>query len=57
MIPKDLICFKCEHFNQLIGGCKAFPDDIPSEIIAGDNDHKKPLPDQKNNIVFEPIKK
>jgi len=57
MTPVDLICFKCKNFNDIIGGCKAFPDDIPNEILSGENDHSKPLPDQKNDIVFEPIKK
>jgi hypothetical protein len=50
----DLICFKCKHFREIEGGCSAFPDGIPNEITSGENDHDKPLPDQKNNIVFEP---
>ena len=46
------ICNKCKH--RIIGiECKAF-DVIPDEILGGDNNHSKPLPDQKNNIVFEP---
>jgi hypothetical protein len=56
MTPVSLICFKCKNFNQIAGGCKAFPDDIPNEILSGENDHSKPLPEQKNNIIFEPIK-
>ena len=56
MTPVDLICFKCKNFNEIIGGCKAFSDDIPNEILSGENDHSKPLPDQNNDIVFEPIK-
>lgn len=50
----DLICFKCKHFNKFGLGCKAFPEGIPDEIISGENEHKEPLPEQKNNIVFEP---
>lgn len=48
----DLICYKCKHFRPLSGGCDAFPDGIPDEILQT-NEHAKPLPEQKNNIVFE----
>ena len=47
----DTICLKCIHFRPLRGGCDAFPDGIPDQII-GSNEHSKPLKDQKNNIVF-----
>ena len=33
--------------------CKAFPEGIPTKIIDTPEDHKKPLPGQKNNTVFE----
>ena len=33
--------------------CKSFPDKIPDEIAYGNNPHTKPLPEQKNDIVFE----
>ncbi|MDE0561808.1 hypothetical protein OU792_17560 [Algoriphagus sp. NF] len=49
----DLVCFKCKHFRRFEGGCDAFPDGIPDEIISGENKHKEPLPDQENDIVFE----
>lgn len=52
---KELICFKCKHFREFKGGCDAFPDGIPDEIVSGENQHLKPLPDQKNNIIFEPL--
>ena len=52
MTPKDLICVKCKHFRPISGGCNAFKDDIPNEIIEK-NKHDEPLQDQKNNIVFE----
>lgn len=55
MDPENLICFSCKHFDEIKGGCKAFPDGIPDEITSGDNDHSEPLPGQKNNIVFEKI--
>jgi hypothetical protein len=51
----DLICFKCKHFDLINGGCDAFPNGIPDEITSGENKHFKPLPNQKNKIVFEPI--
>jgi hypothetical protein len=37
--------------------CAAFADKIPDEILLGENDHSKSLPNQENNIVFEAIKK
>ena len=55
MQPKKVICFDCKHFNQIEGGCKAFPTDIPEEILSGENEHSKPLEGQENDIVFEPI--
>ena len=57
MIMREPICIRCKHFNFETSMCTAFPDEIPDEIIMGDNDHSKPLPDQENNIVFEPIEK
>jgi hypothetical protein len=56
MTPKDLICFKCKHFREIEGGCDAFPEGIPPEIIEA-NEHDKPIKDQDNNIVFEPVEK
>jgi hypothetical protein len=53
----DLICFKCKHFREIEGGCDAFPNGIPDQITIGDNNHSKPLPEQENDIIFEPIKK
>ena len=54
MEAKDLICFKCKHFDFINGGCAAFPDGIPDEITSGENEHSKPIYDQENDIVFEP---
>lgn len=53
MTPINIICLKCKNYIKN-GKCKAF-EEIPLEIINGDNDHSKPLPDQKNDIIFEPI--
>jgi hypothetical protein len=45
------LCSKCRFYlGDLI--CLAF-DRIPNEILEGKNDHRKPLPDQDNDIVFE----
>lgn len=52
----ELVCLKCKHFDRFEGGCAAFGDDIPDEITSGENDHKQPLPNQENDIVFESIK-
>jgi hypothetical protein len=51
----ELVCFNCKHFKLFGVGCDAFPDGIPSEITSGENEHKTPLPDQENEIIFEPI--
>ena len=50
----NLICLQCEHYTPLKGGCKAFPfasGGVPEEIIEN-NRHDKPLPGQKNDLVF-----
>lgn len=50
-------CTICKHFEYSKFKCLAFQDGIPDEILSGDNNHTKPLPNQKNDIVFEPIEK
>ncbi len=61
IIDKDLeiqqyspICSFCIHSIDFLK-CKAFLK-IPLEIWEGNNKHRKPLPDQDNDIVFEKIK-
>lgn len=54
MIILEPICFKCKHFDIAKSTCKAFPVEIPDEILSGENDHSEPLPEQGNDIVFEP---
>ena len=49
----QLVCFKCKHFRRFEEGCDAFPEGIPDEIISGNNNHSKPLPNQNNKVVFE----
>lgn len=53
MITLEPICFKCKHFDIETSKCKAFKGDIPNEILSGIDLHKKPLPEQDNDIVFE----
>jgi len=50
----DLICINCKHYNPKKDNCDAFKKGIPYEIYIGLNDHSKPLPEQDNNIIFEP---
>jgi len=56
-------CFKrkCKWFKGVISEidgdeiaiCDAFPGGIPIEISYGNNPHSRPLPGQKNDIVYE----
>jgi len=57
LMDEKSICRKCRHFNYDKLFCKAFPenDGIPTEILTGEFDHTVKHPDQKNDIVFEPI--
>jgi hypothetical protein len=48
----QLICRDCVHFRPFSGGCDAFPDEIPDQILLS-NKHDKPIKDQGNKIVFE----
>lgn len=52
-------CMKCKHTIhdvKLFPECRAFPKGIPKIILSGENNHREPLPNQDNDIVFEPIK-
>lgn len=49
-----LTCAKCKHYIA-DRKCQAFAVKIPDIIWEGFDGHEKPLPDQKNNIIFEPI--
>lgn len=53
MNPRDLICFRCKHWEDFSLGCKAFPEGIPEEVIET-NEHNKPLKGQNNSLVFTP---
>jgi len=37
------VCNRCANTFGF-GKCKAFPEGIPHEILAGDNDHSNPFP-------------
>lgn len=52
----NLICFNCKHYREAWqgGGCDAFPNGIPDEILE-ENEHSTPIHGQDNDIVFEPI--
>lgn len=47
-------CRFCKHLHNLFEKltCDAFPEGIPKELHSGFLFHDKPLPGQKNNIVF-----
>jgi len=46
-------CIKCKHINdETYQICKAFPDGIPEEILAGEVDHTNPYPGD-HGITFE----
>lgn len=49
------ICINCKHFDINTFTCKAFPKEIPEDIIIGLNNHSEPLPNQDNKIVFEQV--
>ena len=49
-------CNWCQHFRP-DGSCMAFyPKPIPLAIVSGSVKHTEPLPNQKNQIVYEPAK-
>lgn len=52
----NLICFICKHWRPIEGGCDAFPEGIPDEILQS-NKHDKPLKEQNNNLVFTKVVK
>lgn len=47
-------CLLCKNYQDN-GKCLAFPDGIPENILRGEDEHSKPLPEQNNNLVFEPV--
>jgi hypothetical protein len=55
---KEIIfrCIMCRHYYGYMR-CSAFREKIPVEIYAGYNEHAETLDSQKNDIVFERLKK
>lgn len=52
----DIICFNCKHFDTVrIGGCKAFPGEIPDIILSGQSDHLHHIKGQEGDYVYTPI--
>jgi len=47
-------CAECKNYVFDLT-CLAFPEGIPEEILTGESDHTEPLPEQDNDIVFEPL--
>lgn len=49
------ICFGCKHYDLQSLRCPAFPDqDVPEDILLGEDDHTKPWPGQVGDTVYEP---
>lgn len=46
-------CPRCIHFNSDNYTCDAFPVEIPNNILSGENNHDKVLPNQVGESVFE----
>lgn len=53
-VPGWHFCRYCKHLHNLSGTftCDAFPEGVPRELLSGLIFHDKPLPGQKNSIVF-----
>ena len=52
----DIICLGCKHFDTVrIGGCKAFPGEIPEAILLGQIAHIHPIKGQEGDYVYTPI--
>jgi len=49
------VCDTCKYYKRGTLSCEAFTK-IPSEILRSKNNHSKPLPSQKNNLVYSPKK-
>lgn len=48
-------CQSCKHYwgDQ---NCEAFPGGIPQGIFRGQETHDEPTKEQKNKLVFTPVK-
>lgn len=50
------LCRFCLHLHNPVGKlrCAAFPGGIPEVITSGRLLHSEPLPEQENDLIFEP---
>jgi hypothetical protein len=55
MATEDLkLCDICKHYNgDDTGTCKAFPEEIPSDIISCEFLHFEKHPDQADDTTFD----
>ncbi len=55
-MSKWQLCRFCVHLHNILGPltCDAFPGGIPDEVVSGRVRHNKPLPGQRNELVFNP---
>lgn len=46
-------CPTCKHFDWDTFTCKAFPKEIPDEILAGNKKHDDVIKGQTGNTIYE----
>jgi|GEM_PF-1133855 len=52
----NIICLQCKHLDtERIGGCKAFPGEIPEIILSGQSDHHFIIEGQEGDYIFTPL--
>ena len=54
VLRTDAPCHTCKHFegpDRL--ACAAFPDRIPNAILAGENQHQRPVQGDRG-IIYDP---
>jgi len=46
------VCTRCKHFNSIELACKAFPEGIPDDLLAGNMEYDKILEGQNSKSYF-----